>query len=119
MTLQELEQLKEQILTRQMMNNNRKSARITVGMGTCGIKAGALAVIEEIRQEPAYPPDVVITHVGCQGLCSYEPVMEVACPQEPVVTYGHVTPEMVKRIVREHIIGGNPVKEWVLNIRKQ
>jgi len=41
MTLQDLEQLKENILSEHAMTRDRQKVRITIGMGTCGIKAGA------------------------------------------------------------------------------
>lgn len=114
MTLQELEQLKQCTLSAQSMDRNRQLPRVTVGMGTCGIKAGAVRVLERLKQELAAVPEVFLTHVGCNGLCSSEPVIEVALPGEPAVIYGNMTPEKAARVAREHIVGGQPVKEWVL-----
>jgi (2Fe-2S) ferredoxin len=30
------------------------------------------------------------------------------------VTYGQVTPAMVPEIVEKHILGGQPIKEWLV-----
>jgi len=87
------------------MDWNRKSPRITVSMGTCGIKAGAGPVLEELRKEFAGTGDVVVTHVGCMGLCTYEPLVEIALPGQEGVIYGHMTPEKAIKAARGHISG--------------
>lgn len=114
MTLQELEHLKQYIISEHSLDNKRKTPRVSVGMGTCGIKAGAVRVLERLHSELGKNPEVVLTHVGCNGLCSYEPVVEVAIPGQPSVTYHHMTPQKAGRVAREHIIGGKPVEEWIL-----
>jgi (2Fe-2S) ferredoxin len=30
------------------------------------------------------------------------------------IVYGGVTPERIERIVREHVIGGQPIAAWIL-----
>lgn len=117
MTLQELEQIKNRVIERRSMNLDRKSPRVTVGMGTCGIKAGASEVLEELKSVLSNNEETVVTHVGCIGLCSYEPVLEVAMPGDSVVIYGRMTPDKVREVVREHILGGNPVNRWVVASR--
>ncbi|MCL1832403.1 MAG: NADH-quinone oxidoreductase subunit F, partial [Oscillospiraceae bacterium] len=46
--------------------------KITVGMGSCGIAAGADAVFESLIQKGANP-----TIVGCNGACYLEPIVTV------------------------------------------
>ncbi len=116
MTLQELEQLKQRTLSERGLHQEKKIPRVTVGMGTCGLKAGAARVLEELRTGLEKPGQAVVAHVGCIGLCSYEPVVEVAMPGEPAVMYGHMTPEKAKKVVKEHILGGKPVHDLLLPI---
>ena len=40
--------------------------------------------------------------------------MVVTCPGKEKVTYVNVKPEMVSRIVTEHLVNGQPVKEYTL-----
>ena len=40
--------------------------------------------------------------------------MEVTLPGQEKVTYVHVKPEMVARIVSEHVVNGNPVVEYTI-----
>ncbi len=114
MTLEELARLKQRILAERCLDRDRKSPRITVGMGTCGIKAGAGRVLAMLRQELDGTGQVVVTQVGCIGLCSYEPLVRVAMPGEPPVTYYQMTPEKARRVAREHVLGGKPVPAWIL-----
>jgi NADH:ubiquinone oxidoreductase subunit F (NADH-binding)/(2Fe-2S) ferredoxin len=113
-TLADLKALRQRVLT-SIRDRRQRSTAILVGTGTCGRAAGALEVqavlSEAIRSQgaPAY-----VETVGCIGMCSYEPLVDVALPGRPRVTYAHVTPEMAKRIVAEHVIGGRPISEWVL-----
>lgn len=117
MTLQELEQIKVRVLSERAMN--KKSPRITVGMGTCGIKAGAQIVMDELHSLLGENDGVIVTHVGCIGLCSYEPVIEVAMPGQPVVTYGNMTPSKTREVIKAHIKNGHPVSKWVVSSREQ
>ena len=84
-------------------------------MGTCGLAAGAQAVWDTVEQQVrdrGLPVELVRT--GCIGMCEMEPLMDVAVPGQPRVTYGHVTPELVAAIVEQHVSNGQPVQEHVL-----
>lgn len=118
MTLQELEQIKLHIMTEHAMNRERTKSRVTVSMGSCGFKAGAAAVLDELKRT-AESGETVVTHTGCLGLCSYEPIVEVAVPGQPVATYCHMNPAKAKKVVEHHLLRGQPVKEWVLAFREE
>ncbi len=83
------------------------STRIVVGMGTCGIAAGAREAWEELRKSVAefgLEEEVLMKQTGCMGLCQVEPTVEIAVPGMPTVIYGRVTAEVAKRLVRKHIV---------------
>ncbi|HUX36410.1 MAG TPA: (2Fe-2S) ferredoxin domain-containing protein [Rectinemataceae bacterium] len=83
------------------------TTRIVVGMGTCGIAAGARAAWEELRKSVAefgLEDEVQMKQTGCMGLCQVEPTVEIAVPGMPTVIYGRVTAEVAKRLVRKHIV---------------
>ena len=52
--------------------------KITVGMGTCGIAAGARetmhAILEELRKRDI---EAHVTTVGCIGMCAVEPLVDI------------------------------------------
>ena len=43
---------------------------------------------------------------------------DVILPGKEKVTYIHVKPEMVPRIVAEHLVNGNPVEEYTIGAAK-
>jgi NADP-reducing hydrogenase subunit HndB len=88
---------------------------ITVGMGTCGIAAGAREVMHAILEElDKHDFDASVTTVGCIGICEKEPLVDIHQADKPTITYGNVTSAMVPRLVREHLIKGKLVKKWVV-----
>ena len=109
--LQQLQQQLQKDIKRRMVTNTT----ITVGMGTCGIAAGAREVMHVILDElQKRNIDAHVTTVGCIGMCSREPLVDIQQGDEPRVTYGNVTREMVPRIIEEHIVNNRPVEEWII-----
>lgn len=107
MTLEELRNLrdsKKKEMTQR--DGNDKSAQIIIGMGTCGIAAGAKEAFDAFLDELGSHDikDTRITQTGCMGLCFSEPTVEVDVPGMPRVIYGNVDGKVARRIVREHII---------------
>jgi len=86
---------------------------VIVGMGTCGIAAGAKQVVAALEKEIAQHKltNVVIKQTGCIGMCEQEVLVDIARPGEPRVTYGKVKPSDVPSLVAEHIVSGRVVKK--------
>ena len=99
-----------------MRKDNHDAARVVVGMATCGIAAGArpvmLQFVEEIKKRNL--EHVNVSQTGCIGMCRLEPMLDVLVPGKEKVTYVKVKPEMVSRIVAEHIVNGRPVEEYTI-----
>ncbi len=87
-------------------------------MGTCGIAAGAREVLSALLEELAQRglENVTVTQTGCKGLCDREPMVEVELPDAPPVTYGGVTPAVMRRILADHIVNGQPVSEYAIAV---
>jgi len=113
-TLAELEAIRQRALNEVNLRTDRTGARVVVGMATCGIAAGArpvlLKFVEEVNKRGLR--DVTVRQTGCIGMCRLEPMVEVYVPGQEKVTYIKVTPDMVPRIVSEHIVNGKPVDEY-------
>ena len=113
-SLEDLQALRQR-LQKDIKARADTSTTITVGMGTCGIAAGARETMRAILAElEARSIDAHVTTVGCIGMCSREPLVDIQQGDEPRVTYGDVTPEMVPRLIEEHLVQGNVVEEWVV-----
>ena len=113
-SLDELKQLRQQ-LQKDIKARTEAKTTITVGMGTCGIAAGAREVMQAVLDQLASRGvDAHVTTVGCIGMCSKEPLVDVKRGDELKITYGNVTPAMVPRIIDEHLVNGQVIEEWVV-----
>lgn len=116
-SLQELAAIRDRM--RQTINTREPGEnpiRVQVGMATCGIASGARPVLNAFTEEVARRglSGIMVTQTGCIGICQYEPVVEVLVPGQERVTYIHMTPEKVARVVAEHLVGGRPVIEYTI-----
>lgn len=120
-SLQDLNSLREEALEKRRAKATGARVQITALMGTCGIAAGARetmkAILEVIEVENLL--DVLVRQTGCIGLCSFEPIVEVKMGDQPTIRYGKVSPERARRIMRDHVIGGEPVSEFVIPAKYQ
>ncbi len=114
LTIADLKKIKEQY--HQGLREGGFRVKITVHMGTCGIAAGARPIMNVIMDELAKSgkKDVAITTSGCAGLCSQAPMATIELAGEPPVKYTALTEEKMRKIFAEHVLGGQPVKEYAL-----
>lgn len=88
---------------------------IAVGVGTCGLAAGAGETLQAIRNELAKRGlQVTVRTVGCIGMCVKEPLVDIQLPGGPRVTYTNVAPSQVARLIDEHVVNGRVVSEWAI-----
>ena len=89
--------------------------RIIIGMGTCGIAAGARAVMNAVEAELKQADiNASIISVGCIGVCQMEPLVDIEQPGQPRVTYINIQPDMVPKLIQEHLVNGRIVTEWAM-----
>ena len=115
-TLEDLRKLREEALEKRRVKSASGQIQIVVGMGTVGIAAGARetlkAILETIENDNLN--EIIVRQTGNIGLDSYEPIVQVTIGEQPKVTYGRVTPDAARRIMKEHIVGGQPVKDYAI-----
>ena len=88
---------------------------IHIGSATCGLAAGAGALIDEIRRElRRLKLEAEVVPVGCIGMCFAEPLVDIEIPGAPRVCYAGVTPAMMRTILREHLVKGVPQAQFAL-----
>ncbi len=114
-SLADLQALREKLKADIKLRSN-EGTKIIVGMGTCGIAAGAREVMSTILEELAVRKlhDVQVRQTGCIGMCEKEVLVDISRPNEPRITYGKVTPADVKKIIAEHVVNGRIVEELVV-----
>lgn len=115
-TLEDLKKLREEALEKRRVKSASGQIQIVVGMGTVGIAAGARDTLKAILQyiETENLSDVIVRQTGNIGLDSLEPVVQVIVGENAPVTYGKVTPDAVRRIMKEHVVGGQVVKDYAV-----
>ncbi|MDR2072588.1 MAG: (2Fe-2S) ferredoxin domain-containing protein [Spirochaetaceae bacterium] len=119
MTLEELRKLRDTKKTDiQRREAEGKDIQVIVGMGTCGIAAGAKITLDAFinaLDENKLVDKVVVRQTGCMGLCHSEPTVEVVSPGMPSVIYGKVDASVAKEIVTKHILGHELLDNHILN----
>ena len=116
-SLAELQAIRNRMIEQvNMRKDDNIDTRIVVGMATCGIAAGArpvmLEFVEELKRRGL--ENVTVAQTGCIGVCRLEPMVEVYVKGQEKVTYVHMNPEKVARVVTEHIVNGRPVDEYTI-----
>jgi len=113
-SLQDLTRVREEV-RRSIRTNLETGTAIFVGTGTCGIAAGARETLQAIEQELARRQiDAYVGTVGCIGMCAKEPLIDIQQAGKSHVLYANIQPEMVPRLIEQHVVKGEPVKEWVI-----
>lgn len=90
-------------------------------MGTGGISAGGTEVIEAVKKEidvqgieAVIKKHCSIHQVGCRGLCARDVLVDVVTGGNKY-TYQYIKPDMVSRLVKEHLIEDKPINEWLVD----
>ncbi len=112
------EQIQSDAVSKWEAMQNSEKPRILIGMGTCGIAAGAEDIVKALNErltQRHIQADVV--QVGCIGLCYAEPLIEIVKPGKPSVFYGNLTPELISEIVEDYLIADDPRPDLALGIR--
>ncbi len=81
---------------------------IRIGLATCGVASGAREVKDAIAEalSSAGGADIRVKAVGCSGMCSREPMVEVVAPDGTSRLYGTVDADVAADLARESASGG-------------
>ncbi len=106
-TIADIKAIKEKMQSEIIMRDNKSvdEIRVVVGMGTCGLAAGARSVYNALVDEilTRNLKNVKISRTGCLGSCEQEPVVEVYVPGKEKVTYTKVDCKKAVDIVANHL----------------
>lgn len=121
-SLEELKKIREQSKNKVNLRDSDEikgdKIEVLVGMGTCGISAGARETLNTFIKELANEKmeNVKVVTVGCIGYCHSEPTVQVNIPGQKPVLYGKVNKDKVNKIIQDHIKGGEIVNDLVLKV---
>jgi len=87
----------------QIVIDAKNDVKIIVGMGTCGIMAGARTILNAISAElsKTEAANVILTQAGCIGMCSREPIVEIVYPDGTKKSYFNAALADAPRIVAD------------------
>ena len=116
-SLAELAAIREKMKNKVAMREGEATIRVSIGMATCGIAAGARPVLNTFVEkvaEAGLNDKVSVTQTGCIGICQYEPVVEVFEEGKEKVTYVKMTSEKAIEVVEQHLKRGQIVEKYTI-----
>lgn len=116
-SIKDLQSIKDQVMEEiRLRESDPNHILLEVGMGTCGIAAGAREVMQALLDEmnKRKITGVKVVQTGCIGLCAEEPLIVVKQPNKPNIIYGNLDPQKARQIVAQHLVNGLVVEEWVI-----
>lgn len=116
-SIKELQSIKDKVMEDiRLREKDPNSITLEVGMGTCGIAAGAREVMQAILDEMGKRniSDIKVIQTGCIGLCVKEPLVVVKQAEKPTVIYGNLDPNKARHIVVQHLVNGQIIDEWLI-----
>lgn len=121
LSIADLTAIKEKMKNQVTIREGGNTVRVVVGMGTCGIAAGARSVlasfVENIAKE-GLDSKVVVYQTGCAGSCACEPIVDVIEEGKEKVTYVNMTAEKAAEVVAKHLVSGTVVEQYTMNAGK-
>jgi NADH:ubiquinone oxidoreductase subunit F (NADH-binding)/(2Fe-2S) ferredoxin/Pyruvate/2-oxoacid:ferredoxin oxidoreductase delta subunit len=97
-----------------------KEIAIKVCTGTGGMAAGGEEVLSSFRNalsssgiDATFSEKCSVGKVGCRGFCAMDVLVDIIVDGKKT-TYKYIKPDMVDRVIQEHIIKGNPIAEWIV-----
>lgn len=115
-SLEELKRIREEALQKRNLKEQTRQVEIIVGMGTPGIAAGARETMKAILQfiEDHHLEDITVRQTGNIGLDSFEPIVQIQLQDQDKVSYGNITADKVNDLLRQHILEGRIVQQYVI-----
>ena len=108
LSLEDLKKIKEQTVKNTSLRDGDANVKITVHMGTCGIAAGARAVMNALMEEMAAADrqDIRVVASGCMGMCSSEPNVTVEILDGEPIVYQHMDANRTRQVFKRHVLLG-------------
>jgi NADH-quinone oxidoreductase subunit F len=87
---------------------------VTVGLGSCGIAAGAGKTFEKIKaMKETEKMDFILKKTSCIGMCYREPLVEIR-DESGTYIYGDVTEGRAIEVIEKHINQKDPIRDYIV-----
>jgi NADH-quinone oxidoreductase subunit F len=89
--------------------------KVIVGLGSCGVAAGAKKVYDKIAAlQTAEKLDFELKKTSCVGMCYREPLVEII-DESGSYLYGNIDENKAVELINQHITQHNPIKDYVVH----
>jgi NADP-reducing hydrogenase subunit HndB len=116
LTIDDLKKIKEDTAKSNSLREGEATVKITVHMGTCGIAAGARAVMNALMEELAQADrsDIRVVASGCMGMCSSEPNVTVEIQDAEPIVYQKMESNRMRQVFKRHVLLGEVQSDFAL-----
>jgi NADH-quinone oxidoreductase subunit F len=91
-----------------------EKTKVIVGLGSCGVAAGAGKVYDKIKSlQAAENLDFELKKTSCIGMCYREPLVEIV-DETGTYLYGEINEERAIEIIDKHVSQHSPVKDYII-----
>ena len=91
-----------------------ENIKVIVGLGSCGIAAGANKVFEKIKAlKEADNLKFELKKTSCIGMCYREPLVEIVDDNGSYL-YGDINEKKAAELIEKHILENEPIKSYVV-----
>jgi NADH-quinone oxidoreductase subunit F len=87
---------------------------VTVGLGSCGIAAGAGKTYEKIKaMQESEKMGFILKKTSCIGMCYREPLVEIR-DESGTYLYGDITEGRAIEVIEKHINQKDPIRDYIV-----
>ncbi len=87
---------------------------VTVGLGSCGIAAGANKTYDKIKAlKETDKLDFLLKKTSCVGMCYREPLVEIT-DETGTYLYGEVDADRAVEVIEKHIHQQEPIRDYIV-----
>ena len=87
---------------------------VTVGLGSCGIAAGAGKTYEKIKaMKETEKLDFILKKTSCIGMCYREPLVEIK-DESGTYLYGDVSEGRAIEVIEKHVNQKDPIRDYIV-----
>ena len=116
LTIDDLQRIKEETSKSTSLRDGEANIKVTVHMGTCGIAAGARAVMDALMEEMAEADrqDIRVVTSGCMGMCSSEPNVTIESLEAEPIVYQKMDSNRMRQVFKRHVLLGEIQSDFAL-----